>query len=329
MNTEIDNGNLCITINILIVEDNQDKAFALRRIIEGHQSCYNSKKSIHGNKLSILYSCCINGFKDMLYNDFNGNKAYVLSMEYVTQNVKNIDIILCDNNLHENDNDGNVFLSKISLLEKEFGVRIYKILHSIYPDFQNYQRMPFVDAIYNANQISKEDNMVIKGYEERVLKYVLYGNPGFYPLFYKPIIENEFAVNEQLGRKSSNVLMEKILYVYSSYGRSNYQFKYLNDTYSIAEPLRSSIPISDFDNEWFFKVADSLYINKLWFAQKDFEDDKIKFITRGDEICILNIAKEFSSKKQKNLFLYYLKNLVKPKKKHELLTPCPETFFHF
>lgn len=329
MITELNQGVLQIKISLLIVEDKHDQAFSLAKTAATYNSIFNDKTDIHGNNLLIEYVPVINGNQNLEYAYFKGNMAYAESMKYVKSGKGYIDIILCDHNLTGAQKDGDIFLQEVSALEKECNFRIYKILHSVLPKFQKFQRELYIDAIYD----SKATNNVIvmlESFEEKILRQILFGNQEIYDLAYNKYREEKhiYAPNVETLTTYREVSVNKILYAHSAQKgvkREKYKFAYLQEDYSVST-LHHYESLNEFDIELFFKPNRSIYVNKLWFADKDFLSNKIKFITKGNDIQILNIFEIFKNSKQKFfLFDSFLKLFHHAKPKYPISSS--EQFF--
>lgn len=330
MNIQVLEKTTHVTIYVLIVEDDRDKAFSLKKIIEEYNSIFNDAFDFNGNKLDIKYTCIINGTLNLIYEKFNGDFSFQKSKEFIQCSAKEVDIIFCDYDLGNSMGNGDRFLQLVKEEEARSEKRIYKILHSVKSQFQKFQGEPYINAIYDAKDEDTIREISIPAFEIRILKVLLYGNPSCYDELFKTdetkrLIPN-ILYSEPLYKQ---IPLRNILYVYSSgYGKENYYFVYLDEEYNLAEDNHFD-SISVFDTNIFLKMGRSLYISKVWHSDSDAVNNQVKFISFKYELSVLDITKALKRLKQKTLLYEVFSKLQTLSLKNKLPASIHEPFFRF
>lgn len=318
-------GKTLIDIQVLIVDDDSDQAFNLKRSIGKYNSLFLGKLDIFNREIVINYKGIINGKEDITEDTFNGKRAYFDSIEYIEKYLDSIDIILCDFQLL--DFDGNKLLQRANAIEVEKGVNVFKVLLSIYLKYQAFQKEVYVDYIIDAKDNDSINNILMKYYEEQILQGKLFGNPHSYSLFY----QNKSGKNTFLKREVSECTLKEfehihVYYVHSVGQRQNYKFCYLTDEYAINYDTFHT-PMSEINhNDLFYMISDNLYVNKLWFADYDVIQNSVKLISPTNKMHIFSLIGLPSRKKSGNLLYDFFS-----RKKDEFVFPESDlsSFFKF
>jgi CheY-like chemotaxis protein len=280
---------LSITISVLIVEDDWDQAFNIKKSVERYRSVYLDKSYLNKKPIEIEYKAVINGQENLLASDFKGNLAFSMSIEYLNNISSNPDIILCDFDL--GNKKGVDILRSVQEIEKAKNIRIYKVLHSVYPEYQKFQKEPFVDFLWDAKTREAIQKITLLNYEQSILTPILFGNPLVYERVYSSFTNYEFALKQNIFEKTHirTIPVYRILCIYSI-GRGNNRFIYTNEAFEICEGgYNGTISEYTSENLFFIKVSDSLYINKLWYADHNIPTECIKFIRQGGSLFTLKI----------------------------------------
>lgn len=293
-------GITSVEISVLIVEDNSEQAISLARLVQNYPSIFEGEQSINGTNFEIKYRVNINGKFDFKHTDmFEGKYAYVDSLKYLNENIGQVDLILCDYYLGLK--KGNDFLRMVYDLENRYSTRCYKVLHSVMPDYQKFQNQPHVNFIWDGKTKDVIHTITLPRFENDILMPILFGNPQVYSLVYNQRRKAEilFPKLKSAYRQIKGVPVFRILYMHSTEKKGNYNFYYLNELYEKEFGFFSKGSLSTYADALFIKVSDSLYINKLWYADDDSHGNRIKFLSKGDGIIILNINDITDSKRRK------------------------------
>lgn len=314
-----------LQLTILIIDDDKYQAFNLQENIVNYKSLLNRKRDIFNREISVVYSVIINGTDNLKFEEFDGSKAYNHSVKYLEENIKDIDIILCD--YHLMGKEGSDFLKMVYIMEAQNGISIFKVLLSTGSEYQKHQQEKYVNYIFNSKDRDSVNSILFQYFEKNILNIKLMGNPLYYSTFYKENSGDILSKNDA----STLIIKEEIQfiqmhYIHTTKMKENCYFSYLNSNYQIDEKPYSDSLIELNKKEIFFKVTKSLYINMLWYADYDVLKNRIKFISPTNKVCILDIKLLNDSRVQK-ISLMNLLNLLKTK--YEFPDSHLNSFFKF
>lgn len=319
-------STLKVLLSVLIVEDDMDQAFNIKRAVEALVSLCEGKKSIGGYVIEVKYTVSINGITDLKRPEFYGTSAFQNSKAFIESTIDTIDIALCDFDL--GGSKGTDLLKYTQEMELKRNVRVYKVLHSVQSDYQKYQKESFVDFVWDSKTTEAICNITLAAFEKNILSTVLFGNPQVYELFYKSY--NSFSFRKKATMLSDEICrgvpVYQILYIYAT-GRGNNRFIYLTDTLEVNENGYSGTIKEIAGNELFIPLSDSLYINKLWYADHDIISNQVKFITPGNKLHILDIGTIQKKKKHNIGLIKHISAMLGKNKKPEFPDFCLDEYF--
>lgn len=327
-------GVIRVEISVLIVEDEIEQAISLARLVESYTSIFESLQSISKSSFEVKYRVLINGKPDFKPTDtFEGKYAYLDSLKYLNESIGQIDLILCDHYLRSQ--NGNELLKRAYELETICSRKCYKVLHSVKPEYQKFQSEKHVNFVWDAKTRVAIHTVTLPRFEERVLKPIFFGHPQIVDLLHAKAIEEEYSLTEKVFRDLTiRDVIFRSLYMHSTKTVGNNHFYYLNDLFNIHTGHFSKQSLSTIaEYGLFIKVSDSLYINKLWYADHDVFSNRVKFITSGNNIFILDINKIAESKRTKKRghevsLLKYFSDLVKRKDSAAFPDFTLDAYFH-
>ena len=157
-----EDNTLTVTIQILIVDDDFHQAFNLKNAIDEYQSIFANRLDINGAFINVVYSSVINGNRATNDINFDGSKSFFQSKRFVDEQLKTIDIILCDFELPGK--KGIELLEYTYQKEREILHRIYRVLHSVHTDYQQFQKEPYIDFVCDAKTKDAIKKYTLKGF---------------------------------------------------------------------------------------------------------------------------------------------------------------------
>lgn len=328
MKVNVSNGTSQIILSVLIVEDDRDKAFNLRRIIENYSSIFNGWQDFNCNIIMVEYKCIINGIDNLTPILFNGGSSFQDSHVYIEKSGGELDIIFCDHELGSILGSGDKLLQKTRDFEIANNKRIYKILHSVKSQFQNFQSEIYVDAIYDAKDEETIRTISMPVYEKKILKAILYGNPACYATLYK---DDQFTSTKlHITKIYKKIPLQNILYIYGGYKKENYYFAYFDDKYEIAiDHYGEAMKVFKENPALFLEIGRSLYVSKVWFADNEVIANQLKFISSGNQLHLLNINEVEKKNKQKTFIYKILQKTKATEKEMRYLSSLIAPFFKF
>lgn len=319
--------NNTIEIQVLIVEDSIEQAKNIKNSIESYQSLFNGKRDIFRNDINVIYKAIINGKSDLTEHEFTSEKAFADSLQYLTAKGSEVDIILCDFDL--GNSTGNKLLLQVKNLEKE-NLRWYKVLHSVGWEYQKYQNIEIADFTVDTKNKEAIQEVVLKNFEDIILQTILFGNSKQYAFNYSSQVNQEFKF---LGNTKVyfRIQSERILFICRNpkYPKK-FIIHFLNEDYSITEKVCEESLTSLKELESFLSIGRSLVINKLWIADVDVINNRVRFITPLNQQYIFDVDKSLGEVAQKTNIFKYLHSLISNKKvKSSKEFQTLATNFHF